>query len=257
MGLTVTIEDRIATLTMAMPGGNAIGHAFIEDMHAELDAIEASDARAVVLTGQGSMFGSGLDLLGSFDYDRAQMLEFVAAFEGLFVRLFAFPLPMVAAINGHAVAGGAVMAFAADYRIVTSGKAKLGITEVQVGIPFPSGAMEISRHALPRGAHADCFLGGVAVSPAEALAMGMVHATAAPEELMDRALAKARVLSAGGLEAIRIAKADLRAPTLERIERNRVASQERFVDHWLSEEGCRRRGAIRDDLLARRAGKPA
>src|SRR5262245_43000605 len=101
---------------MSMPRGNAINFAFIEALNGALDQAERDAPGALVMVGSGRTFGAGLDLVEAYDYDRATLAKFVDAFDDLFLRVFALPVPVVAAMNGHAIAGGCVLAMAADWR---------------------------------------------------------------------------------------------------------------------------------------------
>src|SRR5262245_5728643 len=107
MPVTHTMDDGVAVLKLELERGNAINLPFIDALNRALDEAETSAAtRAVVVTGTGKMFSGGLDLLWCYELDRPGMAHFVDAFDNLFLRLFVFPKPMVAAVNGHALAGG-------------------------------------------------------------------------------------------------------------------------------------------------------
>src|SRR6202041_2558922 len=111
--------------------------------------LERGPAKAVVLTGHGSVFGAGVDLpalvSGGPDYVRRFVPAMVAGFE----RLVSFSKPLVAAINGHAIAGGTIMLLACDQRILAKGNARIGLTEIRVGVEFPAWALEIARFLTP------------------------------------------------------------------------------------------------------------
>jgi enoyl-CoA hydratase len=252
MPITHRLHEGIAVLTLELGQGNAINAAFIAALDGALDELSGPEVRALVVTGSGRAFCGGLDLLAADALDRPAIARFVEAFDALFLRVFSWPTPVVAAVNGHAIAGGAILAMAADVRVMASGPFGIGINEVLLGIPFPSAALEVARHALPRAAWPSAFLGGTRYSPEAAAAIGLVHHVVAPEAVVDEAIAHARALSAGGAAAVRRVKADLLAPTLERIEANRVVSQADFVEQWFAPEARARVGRLRDELLARR-----
>jgi enoyl-CoA hydratase len=233
---------------MELGRGNAIDDRFVAAMNTALDEVEASEARALVLTGAGRAFSGGLDLAYTGGLSRVELGHFVDAFDAFFTRAFAFPLPVVAAVNGHAVAGGAVLALAADYRIMARGPFRIGLNEVAVGIPFPSGAFEISRHALPAPAFGEALLEGRLFSPEEALEIGLVHRLVEGDASIREAVDKARRLGAGSKAAIRIVKADDRAPVLSRIQMDREARKERFLEAWFSADAQVRMRAIRERI---------
>src|SRR4051812_49886021 len=118
MPITFEVREGVAVLGLELGRGNAINQGFIDALLGRLDEVERSGARSVVITGQGRTFSGGLDLPSIFDLDRAGMARFVDAFDGLFTRVFSFPRPVVAAVNGHAIAGGCVLAMACDRRVV-------------------------------------------------------------------------------------------------------------------------------------------
>src|SRR5205823_2672064 len=103
------------------------------------------DVRAVVVTGSGRFFSAGLDLFEILTYRGTEASEFMARFDDGFTGLFALEKPMVAAVNGHAIAGGAVLAATADFRLAAEGESRIGLTEIQVGVPFPTSALEVVR----------------------------------------------------------------------------------------------------------------
>ena len=165
-----------------------------ELLHALTDAVTASD-RALVLTGTGSAFSAGVDLRRILDGGRPYTEEFLTALSRMFRAVFDHPRPTVAAVNGHAIAGGCVLALACDVRLMSGGR--IGLAELAVGVPFPTSALEIVRHAL--GTSADrAVLRAETVGPERALALGMVdEVDRGPTSCLPRALAAgARELAA-------------------------------------------------------------
>jgi enoyl-CoA hydratase len=248
MPITKTLEGDIALLRMDFGRGNAISLPFIDAMHAALD--EVKDARAVVITGQGKVFSGGLDLPAIHAYDRAECGAFVDAFEGLFRRIYSFECPLVAAVNGHAIAGGYILAMSCDYRVVAEGNYLLGANEAQLGIPFPAAAHEIVYQATPVGLRGAVMLQGKRFSPAEALISGIVQRMAA--DPVAAALEEARQFAAAGAEAVRDIKRDLVAPVLARIDATSKERRERFLDHWDAGEAKARIAKVMAELAARK-----
>jgi enoyl-CoA hydratase len=253
MPITTTLDAGVALLRLDLGRGNAINPAFIGALDQALDALDTADVRAVVLTGQGRVFCAGLDLPGIFDFDRAAAGAFVDAFDALFVRVLRFPKPVVAAINGHAIAGGCILAMAADYRIIAPGPHLIGINEVLLGIPFPAGTLEVARHALPPSAWADAFLAGRRYTPEESVRIGLVHRLAGEAGVVADALEQARAFAVGTPEVVAETKAALLAPVVARIEARRAEGNGRFVDRWLDPDARARIGQVVGDL-ARKKG---
>jgi enoyl-CoA hydratase len=254
MPVHATVTDDIVTLVLELGRGNAIDDAFIAAVNDALDDAEASPARAVVLTGHGRTFCGGLDLLRALALDRAALSRFVDSFDGLFLRVFAFPKPLVAAVNGHALAGGCLLALAADHRVMAPGPFFIGLNEVPLGIPLPAGCMEIVRAAVPPTSIAEALIEGRRYSPEEAARAGLVHRVAVEGAVVAEAQAKARSFAKGGADAVRDVKHDLAESALARAAAHRDDRRERFLDRWLAPDAQARMGAIRDELLRKRAG---
>lgn len=247
----MSTERQLCTIHIERPRKNAIDLAFIEAAMGALDAASVPEVGAVVLTAPGTTFCSGLDLIGTLELDRSAMRAFVDAFERFFTALFSFDKPVVAAINGHAIAGGCILAMASDVRVMADGRGRIGINEVAVGIPFPAAAFEIARFTLRPDAFADAFLEGRRMTPAEALAHGLLHEVCTPEDLLTVAAERAERLAAAPPAAFAAIKRDLRADALARIAKGHVERRERFLDAWFSDEGTERRRAIVASVTAR------
>ena len=147
----------------------------------------------VVLTGTGRCFSAGVDLRAILDGGPSYAGTFLRSLVRGFLAVFDHPAPVVAAVNGHALAGGCVIAMAADARYMSSGT--IGITEIAVGVPFPVSALEICRHVMGTSA-TNAALAGDAISPDEALQLGWIDAVVEPGALLDAATAHARKLGA-------------------------------------------------------------
>jgi enoyl-CoA hydratase len=179
MPWTIEHHDGVATVTMNTNKANAQNPSFFRDMHAALDRLEHElPQAALVLTGQGSVFSAGLD----FDYhfplfatmSRTAVREWFDEYRATNLRLFTFPRPKVAAINGHAYAGGLITALACDYRVAVD-TAQFSLNEVPIGIPMPSVYIEMMRHAIGPMPTSLLTLSGIVIDTAEAYRLGLVH----------------------------------------------------------------------------------
>jgi enoyl-CoA hydratase len=224
-----------AVLRMNEGKANAIGAAFLDAMGAALDGL--AGARALVLIGHQGFFSAGLDLPALLTLDRSEMKDFIDAFAAAMLRVFELPLPVVAAVNGHAIAGGCVLALQADYRILSNGKCKLGLNEVQLGIGLPPIVVETLRCQVPEASLLPVALEGRLFEPADALRLGLVHELAAPEQVEERALAKARELGALPASAFRQVKAALRRPASQAVRAGQGEHADAWVTTWFSEGG--------------------
>jgi enoyl-CoA hydratase len=224
--IELTQRGAIAVMTMAYGKANALDIEFCDAIVAKFDALRGGDAKAVVLTGQGGMFSAGVNLLrlsdGGVDYVR----RFLPALHRLYETVFFFPKPVIAAVNGHAIAGGCVLECCADKRIAATGSARIGVTELLVGVPFPPMAFEVMRFATAPQFFADGMLSGATFTPDVALARGLVDQVVEPAQVIDRALATAETLAALPSATFALTKQQLRQNVTDAMERHggRVAA---------------------------------
>ncbi len=198
---------------------NTIDIEFFDALDETLEAAAAGSCRALVLTGTGSIFSAGVDLYQVVDGGAEYLETFLPRLTTGLRRLFTFPKPVIAAINGHAIAGGCILACACDHRVMARGTGRIGLPELRVGVPLPSTALEIVRFVVSDRNFQEVIYAGQTYSVEEALARGLLDTTAEPGDLMETAAAAANQLGVLGAEAFAASKAQLRRPTLDRIER--------------------------------------
>ena len=229
------LSDGIAVLTMRHGKANALDTEFCDALAARFAALRDSDARAIVLTGQGGIFSAGVDLRrlseGGADYIR----QFLPALHRLYDAVFFHPKPVVAAINGHAIAGGAILAACADRRVMARGGGRIGVTELLVGVPFPALAFEILRFAAPARYLAEFTLSGATYPIDAALERGWIDELAAPEELLKDAIAVATELAALSPPAFAATKRQIRAQVAERCAATGAATDQAAADIWCAD----------------------
>ena len=240
-------RDEIAVIRLACGKGNALNPRSLAAIDGALEEVAAGQGRGVVLSGYERFFSAGLDLVQLYGIERAAMDAFMARFDEVMLRVFAFPRPVVAAIGGHAVAGGAVLALACDARVMGESAGRFGLNEIRLGVPFPASALEIARHALPAASVERALYLGELVEPREALALGWVTALAEGDvvDAAHRACARLAAEPAGAFETI---KAALKGPALERAYATLSALRRAFVDAWYAPEARRRIGEARARL---------
>lgn len=219
----------VVVVTLDRPPVNALETAFGRDLTSTLER-EAGRANAIVLTGAGRAFSAGVDTKAAATLDRDGQRAGVEAINRLVMTLFALPLPVVAAVNGHALGGGLVIPLACDVVVATSAECKLGLTEVVAGVPFPAAPLAVVRHRLSAPAYNNLCLTGRVVGPAEALALGVVDELAEPERLVQRAVEIAVQLS--GYPAYARVKDQVRAAA--RAEMEHALAQDPLLTAWLA-----------------------
>ena len=245
-----TIGD-IAVVKMAHGKANALDIEFCEAIAARFLDLAQGDAKAVVITGKGNIFSAGVDLKRLSAGGPTYIRQFLPALHRLYETLFFYPKPVVAAINGHAIAGGCVLACCADRRIMARESGRIGVTEILVGVPFPALAFEVVRFAVPPRYLAEFTLTGATYATDEAVKRGWINETVEPGKLMEDALSFARKLAALSPAAFRQAKSQIREPVIERLQRNREATDKAVTEIWTAPATLER---IRD-YVARTLGK--
>jgi enoyl-CoA hydratase len=232
-------DNGIATVTVAHGKANALDIELSEELARCFQQISESTARAVVITGQGRMFSAGVDLIrlssGGADYVR----KFLPALHRLMEAAFFHPKPVVAAVNGHAIAGGCVLACCADRRIMARANGRIGVTELLVGVPFPAIALEAVRFSVPARHLQELVFGGATYDVDAAFERGLVDAVVAADELMPSAIAAAEQLASLSPAAFAQTKSQLRAEARERLERDGAATDKVVTDIWASERTLR------------------
>jgi len=223
-------------LRLAHGKASAFDLEFLLALEAELAAAEAEGAPAIVLTGTGAIFSAGVDLVRLRDGGAAYVREFLPALGRCFERLFYLPRPTVAAVNGHAIAGGGVLTLACDRRVMSRGKGRIGLPELKVGVPFPTLVIEIIRATLAPDVAQEIVLAGATYEPEQALARGLVDEVVDPERLLTRAEEIARDLAAVPPTSYRLSKERLRRPARDACRQFGAAEDAATLAAWSSPE---------------------
>lgn len=222
----------VAVIRMLGAKANAMSATMLDSLIAAVDRVEASDAHAVVLIGQGRAFSAGLALPELIELERGEMGAFIDRFSLALRRVLCCSLPTVAAVNGHAVAGGCALALQCDARLMAEGAGRIGLNEVRLGIGLPAGVIEPLRLRLPPTSLTQVALEGRLVGAAEALRLGLIDDVVAADELIARAITRAAELGEAPRAAYAQVKAALLRPVLETIDRNAAVDRARWLDTW-------------------------
>lgn len=209
-------QDDVAIFRIEHGKANAFDPEICADIENALDGLE-DEVRALVLTGSGSIFSAGLDLRRLLAEDASYVDELVPRFEGLLRRLLTLPIPVVASINGHAIAGGCILAAACDHRLMVDDESlRIGVTELMVGVPFPGLALETMRDVLEGPRLWDLVLSARTLNPREALDVGLVDDLVPRETILSSAHAAAQRMGEIPRASFAITKRQLRQPLFDR-----------------------------------------
>lgn len=214
--IETTFHDGVAILRIAHGPVNALDVELLAAIPDALDEAERSQAEAVIITGTDGAFSAGADLIRLLEEGKGYVAAARPHASRAFERLFLFPLPIVAAINGHAIAGGCVFALACDHRITVPGDHRIGLAELKVGVPFPGWALETVRFAVSPPHLQRLIYSGRLVTPEEALDVGLVDEIVGPDELIERAVKVAHRLASIPRATFSLTKRSLREPFAER-----------------------------------------
>ncbi len=208
---------RIAVLRLAHGKVSALDVAFCDALVKELTDLAHGPSQALVLTGTGSTFSAGVDLFQVLEGGAAYLGRLLPAMESLLKTLLIWPKPVVAAVNGHAIAGGCIMAAACDHRMMATGSGRIGVPELLVGVPFPQLPFEICAACFGASTLRSLIYSGRTVLAEDAVALGMIDETAAPEALLQQARAAAERLAEIPATTFALTKRTLTMPILERV----------------------------------------
>jgi Delta3-Delta2-enoyl-CoA isomerase len=210
--------DRIV---LAAPGKNALSIAVLEGIRRD---VEATRGEPFVLTGAGDVFCAGLNLKELATLDGAGVRRLLEALDEVVDALFHHPAPTAALVNGHAIAGGCVLAMCCDVIVASADpRIRIGLNETALGLPLPPKITALARYRVPPGALERVLMGAGLHSPEEAQALGLVDLVAEnAAEVVDDVLAR---LAAHPRPAYATNKRQLRAGALSSPDSNRVVSE--------------------------------
>jgi enoyl-CoA hydratase len=225
-------RDGIRVLRLAHGKVSAMDIELGEALTREMQDAAASPAKAVIITGTGSSFSAGVDLHRLVNDGPEYGRRFLPVLDAFLIAAVTLPKPMVAAINGHAIAGGCILAACCDRRIMIDGNGRIGIPELAVGVPFPALPLQIMAARLSDGALRDLVFSGRTVQVDEAKTLGLIDEKCPAGLLMDRAMEVAQQCAAIPAGAFALTKAAFYAPILARAE-SLAALNARVVEAWL------------------------
>jgi enoyl-CoA hydratase len=238
-------KDGIAVVTLANPPINAMDAALLEKLANLFEGLAADrTVRAAVIAADGPAFSAGLDLKTTPGLDRLGQRRLIDALNDSFGTLYAWPKPLVAAVNGHAVAGGLILALCADWRVAADAPMQISLAEVRVGVTYPVAPLQIARAELAPSAARRLILLGETVDAAAAEALAIVDERVSSEALLAHAISQAERHAGLPPQAFATTKRELRAAELERIAAARAGQGEPRLAAWLGDEMRRASAAV-------------
>jgi len=189
-------DGRVLVATMARGKANALNAALVDELIDVVVRVRDDDSvgALVIASANPRLFSAGLDFGEVFLYDDERMTRFFERFVQMLDEVRTVPKGVVAAVTGHAIAGGALIALASDFRIMAEGEFGFALNEVDLGLVLPA---EAARWLVPPlgGAAREVLLGGLPISPQRALSVGLATSVVPPDQVRERAVALARTLS--------------------------------------------------------------
>jgi enoyl-CoA hydratase len=257
MAWNIEVVDGCAVVRMNTNKVNVQNDQFFADLHQAFDRLEREfNELPVVLTGQGDTFSAGIDfqysfeIFGSGSHDKIR--EWYRNYRKTNLRIFQYPRPTVAAVNGHAIAGGLITALDCDFRVAARKSAKFGLNEVPIGIPMPAAYVEIIKYALGDQVGALTTLRGELYGLEQAERLGFFHEVVEPDQLLAAAIRYARCITPDCNTAYAMSKRALQDAVMRQIDERTVAL-DALLPAGMSDEGNRRAQDLRrQEIMNRR-----
>lgn len=243
-------DQNVAVLTLSRGKVNAINDQLVDELQVAVANATADDrVRAVVLASdKPNFFSTGFDVTEVFQYERGKMIEFFGKYVSLYESIYTLSKPVVGAISGHAFAGGAILALACDVRIMAEGEFGFALNEVDIGVVLPVGVARMAIDAVGVPKARELILSGTAVTPAQALEIGLAKELAPPELVLERALWQARAFAAKPPVAFAGIKRLLREVSGHYNVEDDKKTLDTVIDSWFSSEAKERKKALTDSL---------
>jgi enoyl-CoA hydratase len=226
-------HDKVLVVRINRPPANALVPELLEEGGRLVEELRSDPPPAVVITGAGEFFSGGVDLKVAPRLPAEEQTRMVAGINALFAGWYGFWHPVVAAVNGHAVAGGLILALCADHR-VGADRAKYGLTETRVGIPYPAAAIGVVKAELAAGTARRLVLGAELIDSRLALEGGVVDELAPAERVLARALAVAHELAELPTQTFAAVKRQLRGAAVDAIRA--AVEEDPMAAGWLQAE---------------------
>ena len=233
----VSKDVEIATVTLSRGKVNALNEPMVEEITKSFEDLAIdNEVRSIIFTGSGKFFSFGFDVPEFLNYSKSDFIRYLEKFTNFYTYLFLFPKPIVAALNGHTIAGGCMLATACDFRLMVTGKAKISLNEITFGSAVLAGSVEMLKYCVGSRNAQSILYSGAMYSAEEAFQLGLIDQVSSEDALKKDARKVAQEFAQKDSSAFRCTKHLLRQPAAEEmIKREKDAILE-FVDIWYSEQ---------------------
>lgn len=239
--LGISKNEGIATVTLNRGKVNALNEQMVEQLKACFEELEGDNTiRVIILTGRGRFFSFGFDIPEFLSYSKDSFVRYLTKFTDLYTYLFTFPKPVVAALNGHTIAGGCMLATACDYRIMASGKAKISLNEIGFGSSVFAGSVEILKFCAGERNAQSILYSGAMYSAEQAKELGLVDQVSSEDSIIKDTETIAGDFAAKDASAFSSIKALLRKPAAEKMKEREKTSIREFIEIWYSDATWRK-----------------
>jgi len=244
------IDEGLLTVTMARGKANALNGAMVDELRLAVEEAGNNESvRGMVLASdRPKFFSGGFDVSEVFQYDRETMTGFFGRFIDLYEAMINLPKPVVAAVSGHAFAGGAVLALATDARVMAEGEFGFALNEINIGLALPPGMIRMAVNAVGTLRARELVLEGKTLKPAEALEIGLASELASAEAVLEQARARAlKLAEKPPLTFAAIKRSFIKVTDLIPTggDRQNLAA---FIEHWFTSESTQHRQALIESL---------
>jgi len=234
--LLIFDHGSIREVRLNRPPVNALSYELIVALRQAVESAPSDGVRALVLSGSAGRFSGGLDVPLLLTYDQTRMATLWRDFYALLQALAGSPIPIAAAITGHAPAGGTVLSIFCDWRVAVEGDFRIGLNEVQVGLPLPPIIFAGLRRLVGAKEAERLAVAGLLISPKEALTAGLVDELAPANEVIDRAIQWCKTLLALPPEAMTTTRRIARGDLIAYFEQNLEPEVQKVIASWWSLE---------------------
>jgi enoyl-CoA hydratase len=228
--ITTSLTDGVMLMAVERPPANAMNMELLAEIVAALEAVAGDLPKALVIAGREGVFSAGADLKAVPAYGLEDQRRMVTSINEMVINAYGLPCPVVAAVTGHAIAGGLVFALCADYRIASQA-GRYGLTEVKVAVPYPQAAIGVVRAELTPPAARTLTLRSELTDAGECLRLGVFDEVLPAEAVLGRALEVGAEMAALPASVYARTKRDLRSTALSAMRAG--ADADPLLEAWV------------------------